>query len=217
MFIVLFLLLANAPFMSVLFSAEVLHFDSGSLGLQQWNQWWVFVLVWHLHLAFPSLVCLSPPLTATSGRSRVEGQKRKFILPEPPALFHMVHWVCVCVCVKKLCWQVPVRRESRTGKRGGRRRSGDRADRGVGGADREKEVWRGRGGEESRGGHAAPLWKCFHLADDWWQVLPARVGVALSHCHWGVKHRVHPAAQPSAATSLQSQCGWSRPLSYAVP
>lgn len=55
-------------------------------------------------LASPSCLPLSslpPPLTATSGRSRVvEGQKRKFSLSELPALFNMVHWVCVCVCVK---------------------------------------------------------------------------------------------------------------------
>lgn len=44
----------------------------------------------------------SPPsLRAMSGRSRAEGQKRKFILPEPPALFHMVHWLCVRLCTKK--------------------------------------------------------------------------------------------------------------------
>lgn len=102
-------LLANAPFISLFFfSLEILHFDSGSLGLQQWNQRWVFVHVWHLHLA-------PPPHTtkAISGRSRVfESQKRKFILPELPALFNMVHWVCMCVCLKRVCWQVPVRQGS---------------------------------------------------------------------------------------------------------
>lgn len=54
---------------------------------------------------------------ATSARSRVEGQQRKFILPEPPAFFHMVCWVFVSVL--RVCWQGPDRQGTRTRKWGG--------------------------------------------------------------------------------------------------
>ncbi len=152
-------------------------------------------------LASPSCLPLlvsvpSPPSRQRLGRSRVEGQKRKFILPEPPALFHTAHWVCVCVCVKKVCWQVPVRQESRTGKRGGRRRKkrGEGRRRRGGLQTEERKCGEIEEGRSTKGPRCPLLRKCFHLADDWWQVRLARVEVTLSHCHWGVKHWVHPAA-----------------------
>lgn len=125
---------------SLLSSPEVLHFDSGSLGLQQWNQWWVFVLICLLHLVFPfalSFLASPVPLSKVQEESCVvEGQQRKLILPVAPGLFHWVLWVRVCIRVKMVWWQVPVRRE--------RIRSGDRP------ADRAEEVLRcrrrGRGG-----------------------------------------------------------------------
>lgn len=78
------LLLANTSCVSCLVfpSSEVLHFDCGSLGLQQWNQWWVLSMVF---------------FKAASGRSCVEGQKRSLFLLNPlpaPTCSADGAWLC---------------------------------------------------------------------------------------------------------------------------
>lgn len=83
------ILVSSLPQRSYTLIVEALDLDNETSGE-------CFPLVWHLHLVFlTSLFCLSHFLMAMLGRGYVEGQERKFILPEPPALFHMVRWVCV--------------------------------------------------------------------------------------------------------------------------
>lgn len=97
-------------------------------------------------------------------------------------------WFCVCVCVK-VCWQVA------TGRRW------------VKGSKRKK-MGLGRAVKVEEGCPPAPFPFSFFFfffktteprcspnrknifiwLMTWWRVLPARVGVTLSHCHWGVKH-----------------------------
>ncbi len=90
-------------FISVLSSAEVLYFDSGSLGLQQWNQWWVYVLVWHLHLAFLlSRLSLPPPSRQRLGGVVLKVRKGSlfFLNPLPSSTWSTG---CACVSVLRKC------------------------------------------------------------------------------------------------------------------
>lgn len=122
-------------FISILSSSEILHFDSGGLGLQQWNQRWVLVLVWHLNLASPA--------AATSGWVRVvEGQGRKSILHEPPALFSVVHRV---LCVLRECVDRCLKSQKQDVEVSGRRKRRREAA-----CSWKKEIWKSRN-------HATPL------------------------------------------------------------
>lgn len=73
-------------------------------------------------------------------------------LPSSP----LVHWVCVRLCTKKSVLTGACKAGEQD-REAGRKKKKRRKKRGGGGADREEEVWRGRGGEEYRGGQAAPL------------------------------------------------------------
>lgn len=95
-------------------------------------------------MATPSYLHLSflPPLLfliVEYGRCPVEGQRRKFILPEPPALFHMVRWGRVSVlrkCVDRcVCMAGEQDREVE-----GRKKWGQGEKWGVRWAEGEKEV-----------------------------------------------------------------------------
>lgn len=81
------LIFTDTSYLSLSSSSEVLYFDSGGLGLQQWNRWWVFLSIWHLRPALFSLYCLLAVLVVAPGRHYVEGQGRKFILPIPHCPF----------------------------------------------------------------------------------------------------------------------------------
>lgn len=82
--------------------------------------------------------CL-PPVAATSGWVRVvEGQGRKLILHEPPALFSVVHRV-LCVCVLRECADRCLKGQKQDVEVSGRRKRRREAA-----CSWEKEIWKSR-------------------------------------------------------------------------